>query len=173
MNTLPTISKSEIETASKEPHELISLLVSRYRDMIMVDSTGQIQHEMTAEQNVLMAFDVLDGQVSNGGFIQLIENGYGSFIFDTPLSEHLREWGAEKIAALIDQARPLYEANKEVLERKKTLQEFAKMYQEHPEFDALDKEFCEVIDGERGVIVAYIMGHLEGFVDRIENADSK
>lgn len=163
MNTLPTINHQEIEAATDDPAALIYLLVTSYRALISADSSGQIQNQFSTEQNILMAFETFDGQVCNGGFIQLIENGYGSYIFDTPFSTYIREWGLVRSASLIDQASVLYEQKKETLEKEKTLAEFARLYQEHPEFDPLDKEFYDVIDGERELVKEYILLHIDRF----------
>jgi hypothetical protein len=163
MNTLPTINHQEIEAVTDDPAELIYLLVTRYRSLISADESGQIQNQFSAEQNILMAFEIFDGQVCNGGFIQLIENGYGAYIFDSPFSTYLGEWGLVRSAALIDRARVLYEEKKEVLEKEKTLAEFAKLYQQHPEFDPLDKEFYDMIDEERELVKEHILLHIDRF----------
>jgi hypothetical protein len=162
METLPLIQKSELDAAT-DPVDYLYLFIEKYHQLISADTTGQIQNEFNAEQNVLMAYNLFDGQVCNGGFIQLIENGYGPYVFDSPLSEHLRDWGLAKTADLIDQARTFYLPKREILERKKTLAEFAKLYQEHPEFDPLDSEYYEIVDSERELIKEYIQEHLSDF----------
>ena len=162
METLPLIPKSELD-AAVDPADYIYLFIEKYHQLISADTTGQIQNEFNAEQNVLMAYNLFDGQVCNGGFIQLIENGYGPYVFDSPLSEHLRDWGLAKTADLIDQARTFYLPKREILERKKTLAEFAKLYQEHPEFEPLDDEYYKIVDSERELIKEHIQGHLSDF----------
>ncbi|MCW3126092.1 MAG: hypothetical protein JWO03_1750, partial [Bacteroidetes bacterium] len=109
MNTLPSISQQDIKAASEQPDELIYLLIKRYNDVIVASGSREIMAHFTMEQNILWAFNALDGQVCNGGFIQLIENKYGGYIFYTPLSDLLREWGLVHTADIIDRARLIYE----------------------------------------------------------------
>jgi hypothetical protein len=160
---LPMIQKSEIDTLGNDPADYIYSFVEKYHQIIASDPSGQIQNQFTTEQNVLIAFDVLDIQISNGGFIQLIENSYGPYIFDTPLSDHLRDWGAAQIATIIDQARIIYQDKKTILERPKTLEEFVKLYKDHPDFEVLENQYYSIIDSERAVIKNYIVQHIDSF----------
>ena len=158
----PIIKKAALD-AAVETSDYIQLFIGKYHELLSSDPTGQIQNQFTAEQNILMAFNILDGQVCKGGFIQLIENGYGSYIFDTPLSDYLRDWGASTTADVIDQAAILYYQKKDILEREKTLEEFVKMYQEHLEFEPLDDTFLQIIDRDREIIKDYIQRNLKAF----------
>ena len=160
-NLLPVISQQELDAVKENPAELITLLVSHYRKAMESDSSGQVQ--LTLEQYVLMGFHILDEQASAGGFIQVIENGYGAYIFHSGLSDHLRSWGAIRSASLIDSAGVLFDMKKEILEKEKTLAEFARLYQEHPEFDQLDTEFHAVKDGEKNAVRDHIMKNIERF----------
>ncbi|MCW3124813.1 MAG: hypothetical protein JWO03_471, partial [Bacteroidetes bacterium] len=96
-------------------------------------------------------------------FIQLIENKYGGYIFYTPLSDLLREWGLVHTADIIDRARLIYEAKKNILEKEKTLEEFAKLYEEHKDFEPLENEFYEIIESERTRMNQYILAHIDRF----------
>jgi len=163
MNALPLIYRSEIDAAVNDPLDFISLFISKYHELISADPTGQIQLQFNTEQNILLAFHTLDTQVSSGGFIQLIENGYGLYIFDSSLSDHLRSWGAVQIASIIHEAGVIYHQKKTILEREKTLEEFAKLYQEHREFEILEEQFNTVIDSERGIIKQYVESNFSLF----------
>jgi hypothetical protein len=163
MSALPLIYRQEIDAVGNNPHDFISLFISKYHELISADPSGQIQYEFNTEQNILLAFHTLDEQASSGGFIQLIENGYGAYIFDSPLSDHLRSWGAVQMASIIDQARVIYLQKKEILEREKTLEEFAKLYLEHREFETIEEHFNTVIDAERAIIKFYIESNISLF----------
>ena len=162
LSSLPTITSDEINAAA-DPLYFILLLTHKYMAIISEDPTGQIQQQMTLEQSILIAFVTMDDQISGGGFIQLIENKYGPYIFDTPLSVILTDWGGTKIASILDRARVIYNDKKEMLEREKTLEEFAKLYQEYPDFEELEKEYDSVIDSQRAIIKNYIEQHIADF----------
>lgn len=162
METLPLIEKSELD-AVLNAAEYINLFIEKYHQILSSDTTGLMQEEFTAEQNILMAFNVFDSQVSNGGFIQLIENGFGPYIFDSPLSDHLRDWGLNRTADIIDQAAVLYHGKREILEREKSLEEFTKLYREHPEFEPLESEYYTIADSERQLLKKYIEAQQDEF----------
>ena len=161
--TLPVIAIKDWQSVTSQPDELISLLIGSYQSILSSDPSGKIQESFTTEQHILMAFDILESQVMSGGFIQLVENGYGPYIFDTPLSDYLRSWGAVDIAAIIDQARVIYLSKKDILERETTLEEIAKLYQQHPEFEPLEKEFTDNITEAKRMIAGHIIGHIDSF----------
>ena len=163
LETLPAITKDELNAADHDALQYLFLFADKYSKLISASQDGAIQQQMTLEQNVLLAFVDMDNQISNGGFIQLIENGYGKFVFDTPLSAILNDWGSVKTASILDRARVIYHDKREILEREKTLEEFAKLYQEHPDFEDLEKEYYSVIDSERLVIKQYIETHMASF----------
>jgi hypothetical protein len=162
--TIPLIDKHELDTLSDKPIEYISFLIGKYHMLMATDTSGQIQLQFTTEQNILLAFQIFVDQVSSGGFIQLIENGYGAYIFDNPLSKYLRQWGAVKIATILDQARIIYHNKKAILEKEKSLEEFAKLYQEHKDFELLEAEFSQSISLDTGIIAMYISRHIDRFV---------
>ena len=162
------ITKEEIETTGDDPLSFIFLFAEKYLALISADSTGRIQQRLSPEQTVLLAFVTMDNEVSNGGFIQLIENGYGSYIFNNPLSDYLRDWGATATALIIDLARDIYHDKKETLEKEKSLEEFAKMYQEHKEFEEIEQQYYAVIESERDIIKKYMEAHLERFTELAE-----
>ena len=163
---MPLITTEEIEATGDDALAYIILFAEKYYALIAADTTGTVQQRMTAEQSVLLAYVTMDNEVNNGGFIQLIENGYGSYIFDNPLSDYLREWGAADTADILDQARTIYLAKKDILEKEKTLEEFARLYQEHPDFEPIESRYYAIADTQRAIIKGYIFNHLALF-DRL------
>ena len=160
---IPAVSRYELDAVKDDPSEYITLLTNQYFQIISSDPTGQVLNKFTNDQNALLAFVTMDGQVCNGGFIQLIENKYGSYIFDSPLAEYLVCWGAVKTAKILNDARLIYHQKKVILEKEKTLEEFAKLYQEHPDFEELEKQYYTEIDSEREVIKNYIQSNIGMF----------
>lgn len=50
--------------------------------------------ELSAEQITLLAYVTLRDEVMDGGFVQLIHNGYGPFFFKNPFDRAMRNWGS-------------------------------------------------------------------------------
>jgi len=86
-------------------------------------------------------FDILVGQVNNGGFIQLISNGYGHQVFTSPFIETIKSFGLETLIQLLEKVKPLFLAHEKELTSTTNLDEFSKLYKKFPEFEKYDSEF--------------------------------
>nr|WP_262904927.1 DMP19 family protein [Hymenobacter pini] len=111
----------------------------------------------------LILYSELHGQVTNGGFVQLIHNRYGKFVFGSPLADDLERWGASRVADIIREAGAIYQSHKSFLERKRTLDQFSALYSEFPHFEALESRFYEVMDEQTTVIRKYVEQHRSQF----------
>ncbi len=118
------LTRKEIEEkmtlAKKEEDgwEFLFLFIDHYFKYISsCKSQEQAFQEFNDEQHTLLVFNYLYGQVCNGGFLQLIQNGYGAYIFENPFSKQIRNWGAKNIANIVEKAKIIYDKNKKDLEK--------------------------------------------------------
>lgn len=162
--TLPKITQAELDKAKDDAWDFLFLLIDPMYEMISLDETGEIMSQFSSEQHTLLAFNALYGDVANGGFIQLIQNGYGEYIFDNPFSEHIKKWGAVEIGKIVEDAKVIYNQHKDNLEKETDLTGFSKMYEEFTEFEPLDDWFYEVMDDEVEIIRKYVEDNLDHFV---------
>jgi hypothetical protein len=125
---------------------------------------GERAEDLNDSQHTLLAHNFLYGQVSNGGFIQLIQNGYGGYIFDGPFSEIVKSWGAIKTAEIVDKAKIVYDKYKEELEQETTTEEFSELYKKIKDFEGLETEFYAVMDKETEIIRKYVEKNINDFV---------
>jgi hypothetical protein len=114
-------------------------------------------------QNSLMAYFIFRDEVMQGGFIQLIQNGYGSYIFHNPFAKVLKIFGAEELSKLVYKAREIYDANKTDLERETNDEEFHAMYEKYEKFDELEERFFEIEEECTEAIAFYVDSHIEDF----------
>ena len=103
------------------------------------------------------------GEITTGGFLELIKNGYGSYIFESLFSETLKKWGAIQMAVNIDKAKEIYFENKFELEIARKAEDFFEMYQQYPAFNALDNEFFKIMNSESDKIKRYILKNINDF----------
>lgn len=115
----------------------------------------------------MLAYNYLYGQVTNGGFIQLIQNGYGSYIFESPYIDTLHSRWLEKMAKLLQQAQIIYRDKKDILEEEKDIEWFSQLYEDITDFEPLDDEFYEIMDEETTILKEYIHNNLCSFVQLI------
>lgn len=139
-----------------------------FTDAIMASVGGELTADTMAELNsdqiTLLAYDILHDEVMDGGFVQLIYNGYGSFLFRNPFAKAIKGWGIDELASLVKKAGKLYFKYKNEIERECTDDEFMAMFEQYPEFDDLDDLFVENEETWTGMVACYVDEHIERFV---------
>ncbi|MGF7109427.1 DMP19 family protein [Treponema pedis] len=165
MNNLPKIKTKVIEKAkmSDDMWELLFLFIDEY--VKMINSDENIIREFNPSQHTLLAFNYLYGEVCNGGFIQLIQNGYGAYIFSSPFAETVKLWGAEKTASIVKRAKPIYDKYKERLETEVSMTDFSNLYSEITDFEPFEDEFYKIMDGDTKKINNYVLEHIHEFAE--------
>jgi len=157
--TLPTIPAATLSAATSDEDYLYAL-VEAYEQLANPGIPLAKLNSFTNEAAVLLLFSTLKGQVENGGFIQLIQNGYGPALFDSPFIRDIGNWGATQLAELAGQAKSIYLAHKEYLERPRDIPEFSAMYKEFQAFEPLENHFYSIIDSQTASVRAYVEQHL-------------
>ena len=84
--TKVTINDSQLRQAAQEG---MDAFVAVFTDAIHEAIGGELNAEnmgaLNSDQITLLAWQTLHDEVMDGGFVQLIHNGYGPFIFRIPL----------------------------------------------------------------------------------------
>ena len=141
----------------------IRVFTDRYKEVIGGELTAESMPLLNGEQHSLLAYTFFRDEVMEGGFCQLIQNGYGGYIFDNPFAKAMRLWGAGDLSKLVYKAKEIYDAHREDLERERTEDEFMAMYEEYEVFDELEEAFLEKEEEITALIAGYVDEHLEAF----------
>jgi hypothetical protein len=160
--TLPAIPAAALLAATSD-EDYIYVLLEAYERLASPDIPLAKINSFTDEAAVLLLFCALKGQVENGGFIQLIQNGYGPALFDSPFIRDIARWGATQLAGLTEQAKNIYTANKAYLERPRDIPEFSALYKEFQAFEPLENRFYEIIDSQTAIVRTYVESHFDHF----------
>ena len=67
--------------------------------------TADALAQLSPDQITLWAYVILRDELCDGGFIQLIHNGYGPFFFLNPFAKAMRLWGLKDFSKLLYRAR--------------------------------------------------------------------
>ena len=151
------------QAAGEGMDAFVGAFVSAIKDAIGGQLTAENMGELNADQITLLAWDTLHEEVMDGGFVQLIHNGYGPFIFKNPLAKALKLWGLRDLSKLIYNAHTLYVKYHEAIERECNDDEFMALFEQFPEFDDMDDEFVEQEEMWTEQIAHYIDEHIDNF----------
>ncbi len=158
------IKENEIIKAAAEG---MDSFVTLFKDSILESVGGELNEQsmqkLTADQITLLAYMIFRDEVMDGGFIQLIHNGYGPFIFLNPFAKAMRLWGAKDFSKLIYEGRKLFEEHQEALTTECSEEDFMALYEQYPEFDDLDDEFMMCEEEVTETVARYVDEHIENF----------
>lgn len=162
------INDSVLRAAAEEDMDsFVGAFVSAIRESIGGELTAETMAELNSDQITLLAYDILHEELMDGGFVQLIHNGYGGFIFKNPFAKAVKQWGLRDLSKLIYNAGALYNKYHEDIERDCSDDEFMALFERFPEFDDLDDEFVENEESWTSGVAHYVDEHIERFA-RIE-----
>ena len=116
-------------------------------------------------QHSLLGYHFFREEVLEGGFVQLIQNGYGPYIFDNPFAKSMRLFGAKEFSKLVYAAKKIYDAHRDDLEKETTDEEFMAMYEQYEEFDELEETYLDIEENVTAIIAEYVDEHLDLFAE--------
>ena len=151
------------QAASEGMDAFVHAFVEAIRQSIGHELTTDTMSQLNADQITLLAWAILHEEVMDGGFVQLIHNGYGPFIFKNPFAKAVKLWGMRDLSKLIYDAHTLYLKHHEAIEKDCTEDEFMALFEQFPEFDDLDDTFVENEESWTEQIAEYIDQHIEKF----------
>lgn len=159
-----TIKDDVLRKAAGEGMDaFVGAFVQAIKETIGGELTAETLGELNSDQITLLAWDVLHEEVMDGGFVQLIHNGYGPFIFKNPFAKAVKLWGMRELSKLVYDAHTLYVKYHEPLEKDCTDDEFMALFEQFPEFDDMDDEFVEKEEAWTEQIARYIDENIDRF----------
>lgn len=160
---LPVVSKEAFEEKKAAgAEELFEFLVEPLHEELYKQQDFTFIDELSTGQQLLISYDYVRMQVLQGGFIQMIQNGYVGILPAMP--EWLKMVKDRHMAKTIDDVLKVYVLNREMLDKQTSVEEFAKLYDELKEFETLDEQFMAQNDDTIKLIADYALAHAEDFV---------
>ena len=159
------VKDQELSQAALEGmDEFLNVFIKAIRDAIGGEPTEETMTELNADQMTLLCWDTLHQEVMDGGFVQLIHNGYGPFIFKNPFAKALNKmWHMRDLSKRLYEMHTLWLQNREALERDCTDEEFMALFEQFPQFDDYDEWFVENEEQLVGQIARYVDDNIEKF----------
>lgn len=153
------------QAAAEGMDAFLAAVVQAVKQTVGGELTAESMQQLTADQITLWGYDILHEEVMDGGFIQLIYNGYGPFFFDNPFAKAMRLWGLNEFSKVLYKAKNLYDERKDDLTRERTDEEFMALFENNEEFDELDDYFVENEEDITAAVACYVDDHLDSFVE--------
>lgn len=141
----------------------LKVFTDAYRLAMNNEFTPESMALLSGEQHSLLAYVTLRDELMEGGFCQLIQNGYGGYIFLNPFARVMKMWGVGDLNKLIYAAKSIYDEHREDLERERDEYEFMAMYEQYEAFDDLEEEFLEKEEFYTAKVAEYVDEHIELF----------
>lgn len=161
----PTISDAALRKAAASMDSFVAAVVGAISEAAGGELTAEALGQLKPDQITLWGYWLMREELMDGGFVQLIHNGLGPFIFLNPFAKALRLWGLHDLSKLVYKGRKLYEAKRQMIERELTDEEFMALYEQLPEFDDLDDAFLVDEEAYTEQVARYVDEHLTDFVE--------
>ena len=143
----------------------LQVFIDKYLEVSGGRLTAEIMPMLNGHQHSLLGYHFFREEVLEGGFIQLIQNGYGPYIFDNPFAKAMRIFGATEFSKLIYSAKKIYDANREDLEKERTDEEFMATYEQYEAFDDLEEKFMDMEEEVTATLAKFVDENLELFAE--------
>lgn len=156
------------QAAGEGMDAFIQVFTDAYEKVTGDELTAETMPLLTGEQHSLLAYRIFRDELMDGGFCQLIQNGYGGYIFSNPFAKVMRLWGVGDLSKLVYAAKKIYDAHREDLERERTDDEFMAMYEQYEAFDELEEKFLEKEEEYTALVASYVDEHLDLFAKIIK-----
>ena len=152
------------EAAMQDMDAFLAVFVNATKEAIGGELNAENMQQLSVSQITLLAYDILHEEVMDGGFVQLIYNGYGGFIFDNPFAKVLRDWGLRDLAKMLFDVRKLYKEHGAQICRECDDEEFMAMFEQYSDFDDYDDEFVENEEAWTAAVAQYVDNNIDDFV---------
>ena len=146
----------------------IKVFTDEYLKVIGGEVTAETMPLLNGYQHSLLGYQLLRNEVMDGGFVQLIHNGYGPYIFDNPFAKAMRLMGAKEFSKLVYKAKKMYDEHKEELVADCTDEEFMALFERFECFDDCDDEFIEMEEEVTETLAVYVDEHLDDFAEIVK-----
>ena len=159
-----TVSDADLRKGAEEGMDaFLKVLIDKYLEVTGGKFNADTMPLLNGYQHTLLGYHFFREEVMEGGFVQLIQNGYGPYIFDNPFAKAMRMFGAKDFSKLIYEAKKIYDAHRADLEKERTEEEFMAMYEQYEAFDDLEEQYMEEEEQITAQIATYVDEHLDSF----------
>lgn len=153
------------QAGEKGMDEFLQVFIDAYLKTLGGGLTPENMSQLNSNQHTLLAWHFFSTEMREGGFVQLIQNGYGAYIFDNPFAKAIKQFGAAELGKLVYKAKEIYDANRTELERETTEEEFNALYVDFEVFDDLEESYFDIEEQQTALIASFVDEHINDFAE--------
>ncbi len=146
--------------------DFITALTDAYLEALGGTLTAENMERLNTDQHSLLAYRYLLDEVMEGGFIQLIHNGYAPYVLEGPFPLVLKKmWGLKDFSKLLFDVRREYYLHKDEIMADMTEEDFMALYEQLETLNDYGDDFLD--DYQESVtpaIVEYVRMNQEKFM---------
>lgn len=167
--TIKINDKDLAAAAGEGMDQFLGTIIHAFKQQVGEEELNvQAMQQLSADQITLLGYMILRDELMDGGFVQLIYNGYGPFFFDNPFAKAMRLWGLHDFSKLLYKAKKVYDEHKADLTKERSDEDFMALFEQYPEFDDLDDEFVEEEENITSAVAYYVDEHMADFVEIVK-----
>ncbi|MBO4451231.1 MAG: DMP19 family protein [Bacteroidaceae bacterium] len=126
--------------------------------------TSENMNQLSIDEHCLLAYRYLRDEVMDGGFIQLIQNGYGPYVLLGPFPMILKkEWGMKQFGQFLFDVAREYKKHREELEADKSDDDFMAQYEQ---YETLNDYGDDYLDDYEEVVTPQIVEHYQSITTK-------
>ncbi|MCH5174415.1 MAG: DMP19 family protein [Prevotellaceae bacterium] len=140
------LDRNTVKTKHEELNgaELIRYITDEYLSAVGGSLTAEVMDMLSPDQHSLLCYRYVLDEVMEGGFIQLILNGYAPYVLEGPFPYTVKkEWGMKDFSKLLFSAKKEYHKNKELLSKDMDDDEFMALYEQLDDLNCLGDSFLD------------------------------
>ena len=139
------ITQEELDAAwNASPLNYIEAITDAYLNTLDGQLTEYNMDVLTANQHTLLAYWYILDEVMEGGFIQLIQNGYGPYVLDGPFAMMMKKhWELVDFGKFMYEVKKEYHLHKAELEADLNEEQFMALYEQQEKMNELGDEFLD------------------------------
>ena len=139
------ITQEELDAAwNASPLNYIEAITDAYLNTLDGQLTEYNMEVLTANQHTLLAYRYILDEVMEGGFIQLIQNGYGPYVLDGPFAMMMKKhWELVDFGKFMYEVKKEYHLHKAELEADLNEEQFMALYEQQEKMNELGDEFLD------------------------------
>lgn len=124
--------------------EFVRYVTDEYLNAVGGSLTAEAMDKLSPDQHSLLCYRYVLDEVMEGGFIQLILNGYAPYVLAGPFPNTVKkEWGMKDFAKLLYAAKAEWRKNEELLSSEMDDDEFMALYEQLDELNCLGDSFLD------------------------------